>query len=261
MLGIAPIVGANVSISCGATSGGGDLSGVVTKSQLGVDAGRSGLSFLRGVSLEGVPTASLLSTTGGTYLTLDSPSNGEPLLTFAMNNQTPPHHHVASHCDVVTTSSQHHQQQQQPQHPQQPHQRREHHPRVKIEASSPTISADFASSSHSGVRVKLEPSTSTPGSASKGRSGSSSSSSKNGASTTTSPRVFYIQTRDGEITLPDKLRQLAATTQQVSCPTSPAWSSGSALHCGWEVSGSRPGRSRALFCTCCSARLLPSRDE
>ena len=38
----------------------------------------------------------------------------------------------------------------------------------------------------------------------------------------------------------------------------PAWSSGSALHCGWEVSGLRPGRIRTLTCTCCSPGLLPS---
>ena len=38
----------------------------------------------------------------------------------------------------------------------------------------------------------------------------------------------------------------------------PAWSSGSALRCGWEVSGLRPGRIRTLTCTCCSPGLLPS---
>ena len=39
--------------------------------------------------------------------------------------------------------------------------------------------------------------------------------------------------------------------------TSPVWSNGSVLHCGWEVSGSRPGRSRALFSTWCYPGLVP----
>ena len=222
MLGIAPVVGANVSISMATvdqTSGGVTVVGADGKS-------RGGLSLVRSERVTNAPKTTILSTNGGTfhtaggsYVTLESsPQLGprsqqqqhqilqqQQFISFALNNQTPPHE-VASHCDVVTTSSLQQRQQQQSQ-------LLENFPRVKVEAPSPPTThhpslLSSLSSSSSAVGVKTE----------------------NGdvvgdvvvASPTT---VYYIQTRGsgggggggaGVVTLPENLRQLAASTQQVS---------------------------------------------
>ena len=232
MLGIAPVVGANVSISM-ATMDHSSGAGVVLAGASGKSVpGRGGLTLVRSERVLNTPRTTILSTNGatfqttsagGAYLTLESsPQLGhrqqqqqqllqqQQFISFALNNQTPPHE-VASHCDVVTTSSQQqHQQHRQQQQQQQQSQLFEHFPRVKVEATSPSISQQpsllsSSSLSSSAVEVKTE----------------------NGdvvgdvvvASPTT---VYYIQTRGsgggggGVVTLPENLRQLAASTQQVS---------------------------------------------
>ena len=242
MLGLAPIVGANVSISCGAGNNnelvttGHHGAGLKTESGAAATSG-AGLTFLSGVSFEGIPTASLVSTTGGTYIIDSSGAQQQQqqqqqpqqqqhhqLVTFAMSNHTPPpHQQVASHCDVVTSGSLASQRQPTLQLQLQQLQQQQQQQRLKIEtspvASNGTggLNGVLASSlSSSGVAVKVEPTTMTPGNS--GVKLESSSSSKNGvvsSSSSASPRVFYIQTKDGQISaLPDKLREIA--TQQVS---------------------------------------------